>query len=146
MPREKRPRMWLAKIFIGLGLLTVFVIDAINFAAFAKVAVHTQAKVLSVKHESHATGRRGGRVSIDRPFVSFTPPGQSEPMNAVAKVMSRREFNVGDEIPVAFDPSHPTDSLVVDPSLSVPDIAFGVVGFALLALALAEKWRMQRAR
>jgi hypothetical protein len=124
----------------------MFAYSVDDYEAFEATAVHVNGKVLSVKRESHATGRRGGRVTIERPLVQFTVPGTQHEITAMAKVMSRREFAAGTELPLEFNPRSPEESLRVEAGLPLPDVAFGAVGLTLLVFGAAERWRWHKAQ
>jgi len=140
----EKPRLWLLRMLVGAGLIALFLYSAVSWLAFEQSAVHVRGTVLEVRRETRATGWRGGRISIERPVVKFTIPGANTEIKATAKVLSRHLFVVGDELPLEFQLSDPSTSVRVEGSLSVLDLAFGVVGGAIVLFAVAEKWRYTR--
>jgi hypothetical protein len=128
----------------GLFLLGIFAYSVSEYRDFEAIAVHAPGTVLAVKHESHATGRRGNRVTIERPEVRFTPPGSTVELTATAKVMSSRSFTAGEVVDLEFDPARPTDTVRVSSGLSILEIAFGFVGLVLLGFGIAAPLRYRR--
>src|SRR5438309_628492 len=95
-PKPVKPKFWLLRVLVGLGFLGLFAYDLAEYRAFEAVAVHVQGKVPSLKHETKATGRRGNRITIERPYVQFTVPGvPPREITATARVMTRSSFDVG---------------------------------------------------
>jgi hypothetical protein len=146
--RAKYPRFWLAKVLAGCACVGFFAVGLADYRAFEALAVHVTGTVLSIHRESHATGRRGGRVSIERPEVRFTLPANgthlAREIKATAKVMSRRSFAVGDQVSLEFDPQRPEETVRVESGLAIPDIAFGVVGLALIYFGLSQRWHWRQ--
>lgn len=139
-----KPKFWLPKVVIGASMLGLFTYSLAEYRAFEAIAIHVQGKVLSIKHESKATGRRGNRVTIERPYVQFTVPGSGREITATAKVMSRQSFDVGSSLDLEMDPSRPEETVRVAAGLSVLDLSVGGVGLALMIFGVAEKLRFRR--
>lgn len=143
--QRTKPKHWGLKVLFGLLLLAAFGYSVYDYESFEGVAVHEKATVLSVKHESKATGRRGNRVSIDHPMVKFTLPTTHEEVTAMAKVRSSSSFEAGEQVDVEFDPSRPSETVRIDSGLSLLEIGVGIVGLVLLYLGTSEKIRWTRA-
>ena len=143
-PTPVKPKFWLLRVLIGLGLVALFAYSFSEWRAFEAIAVHVQGKVLSVKHETKATGRRGNRITIERPYVQFTVPGSDREVTTTAKVMTRTSFDVGSVLDLEFDPKSPEETVRVTSGLSILDWSVGVVGLALIVFAIGAQLRYRR--
>jgi hypothetical protein len=141
----RKPRYFGLKLSIGLFFAIVGGVCIGIYAKFESTAVHTTATVVELKSESHATGRKGGRVYIVRPLVEFENPVTKEKVKAVAKVASRSgDFTKGEAIPVEFDPRNPDDTVRVETGLSALEIGVLIAGFVIIGYALSEQLTFRR--
>ena len=143
-PAPRKPRFWLLRVSFGLGLLAIFGYSLFTFVEFKQSAVQVSGQVVRVQRESHATGRRGGRVTVDRPVVKFIVPGHQDEVTATAKVLSSQTFSPGEQVALEFLPDQPAATVRIASGLSILEIAFGVVGVAVLFFTLGERWRYEK--
>ncbi len=139
-----KPRLWLLRMLCGLSLVGVFFYSLIALLEFQRVAVPVTGTVVKVQRESHATGRLGGRITVERPIVKFVVPDSAKEITAVARVISSQKFLPGDAVKLEFLPNQPETSVRVESGLSILELAFGFVGFSMVCFCAAEKWRYRR--
>jgi hypothetical protein len=140
-----KPKYWGLKALVGALFVAICAYSVYDYVSFEGVAFHEKGRVVSVQHETKATGRRGNRVAIDHPMVKFTLPSTHEEITARAKVRSSTSFHAGEEVDVEFDPSRPAETVRIDSGLSLLELGFGVAGLLLVYWGASEKLRWSRA-
>ena len=141
----RKPRLLPFKYLIGGVCLAVGIYCVVVYVQFESVAVRTQAKVVDLRSESHATGRRGGHVVITRPVVEFDTIGTKEHIKTVAKTTSREnDIARGQTIEVAYDPARPDESVRIDTGLSLLEIGTLLFGALLTGFAMKEQFDFRR--
>ncbi len=145
-PTVRKPRYIGAKIALGTVLAVIGLVCVLIYVDFESTAVHVNGKVVDLRSESHATGRKGGRVTITRPMVEFDDPATNTHHKAVAKVASRNaDLERGQTIAVEFDPRSPDESVRVESGLSFLEVGVLVAGLMLIGFALKEQFTFRRA-
>lgn len=141
-----RPRYIGAKLIVGGALAAIGLICVLMYVKFEASAVHASGTIVELKNESHATGRKGGRVYITRPLVEFDNPTTKTHHQAIAKIASRNsDFARGQVIPIEFDPHNPEDTVRVEAGLSLLELGTLVAGLLLIAYALTQQLQYRRA-
>jgi hypothetical protein len=128
----------------GLCLVGVFFYSLIGLLEFKRAAVRVAGTVVKVQRESHATGRLGGRITVERPIVKFVVPDSAKEFTAIARVISSQKFLPGEVVNLEFLPNQPDSSVRVESGLSILELAFGFVGISMVCFCTAEKWRYRR--
>ena len=125
-------------------MIGAFFYCLIGLVDFKQAAVRVKGTVVKVQRESHATGRLGGRITVERPIVKFVVPDSAKEITAVARVISSQKFLPGDSVDLEFLPDQPDSSVRVESGLSILELAFGFVGICMVGFCAAEKWRYRR--
>lgn len=129
-PHVLRRALVLAVFAVAAVLLAVTAVTAVSTAAFAARAERVSGQVVAVKSRPS-----GGSVTevVSFAVVEFVPgPGQA-PVRFQASGGIRREFRVGQQVPVLFERDDPRGARLKGPA-AVWAVPAGLLLFGLLAL------------
>ena len=133
-------------IILGLGLITIGVIDLAGTLKFRMSAEAATATVLRVEVDINHF-EDGGSAESYRPVVTFQG-ADGQAYEATSPVSAQQyDFDPGDEIEIYYDPKAPSDIRIVGfvSSFLFP-IVLAVMGLFTLAMSLIARWAIKDGR
>lgn len=139
-----KPRHTLLIVTIGLLMTLMGAYSVQQHFAFESTAAHTDGVVRDIERHMHRTGRRGGTVATVRPLIEFTPQGYEHPIKVRTAIEERDSYDVGEQVPVEYQPNSPEKTLRIDTGLPGLDTAVGAIGLLLVVRSVLGRYRWMK--